>query len=126
MSYNYTVLQIPMSDEMYQYINQHSHYAAIEKFPAYAARMKTLFQGSENFLAWMSEYFVPVCNIDAQDLDEVFMIGNIGTGLQLQRLERMHSVSVGDVIRCNRTGTYHMVDDCGFTQLLSFLELEVA
>lgn len=126
MSYNYTVLQIPMSDEIYQYINQHSHEGAIEQFPAYRARMKTLFRGSDNFVAWMSEYFVPVCNIDAADLDEVFHIGNVGTGLQLQRLARMHSVSVGDVIRCNRTGTYHMVDSMGFTQLLSFLELEVA
>lgn len=123
---NYTVLQIPMSNEIYDFANKHGHESAITMYPSYHARMKTLFKGSENFVAWMSEYFVPVCNIDAEDLEEVFHIGNIGTGLQLQRLARMHSVSVGDVIRCNRTGTYHMVDSYGFTQLLSFLELEVA
>ena len=122
---NYTVLQVPMNKEIYDFVNKHGHESAIKMYPQYEARMKIQFFGSGNFLAWMSEYFVPVCQIDADTLDQVFEIGNIGPESKMVRLERMHSVSVGDVIRCNRTDTYHMVDNYGFTQLLSFLETEM-
>ena len=121
---NYTVMQVPMNKEIYDFVNQYGHEAAIELYPQYEARMKIQFFGSKNFLTQMSEYFVPVCQIDVDTLDQVFQVGNIGPESKIMRLERMHSVSVGDVIRCNRTNTYYMVDDYGFTQLLNFLEME--
>ena len=48
----------------------------------------------------------------------------MGPEESIERLGKMHSVSVGDVIRDNEMGTYHMVDSYGFTQLLSFIEQE--
>lgn len=41
-----------------------------------------------------------VCEIEADDLDHVFQIGNIGPEENITRIaDRMHSISVGDVIR---------------------------
>ena len=39
-----------------------------------------------------------VCTIEANDLEEVFTIGNIGPEYRIERIAPMHSVSVGDVI----------------------------
>lgn len=120
MSYNYTVLQIPMSNDIYDFVNKHGREAAIKQYPEYQTRMEVMFYGSEGFLSWMSEYYDAVCDVDADSLDQVFEIGNIGPECLITRKKPMHSVSVGDIIRCNRTGTFHMVDGYGFTQLLSF------
>jgi hypothetical protein len=54
-----------------------------------------------------------VAEIDANDLDEVFEIGNIGPEKNIKRLKPMHSVSVGDVILDN-VGNAFFVDNYGF------------
>lgn len=57
-----------------------------------------------------------VAIIEAKDLDEVFEIGNIGPESKIERLGRMHSISVGDVIM---TETYecYVVKGLGFERL---------
>ena len=57
--------------------------------------------------------YTHVANIEANDLDEVFDIGNIGPECNIERLGRMHSVSVGDVIVAE-DGTMAVVADMGF------------
>ena len=47
------------------------------------------------------------------DLDEVFQIGNIGPEEKIERLNRMHSISVGDVIS-NVYCECYVVKDFGF------------
>ena len=123
----YTVLQFRLSDEAGDAVNSAGWDGAMKQFPEVEIQLKVSFRGgSEGFKSWMSEYYTPVANIDASDLDGVFHIGNMGPEESIERLAPMHSVSVGDVIRDNKMGTYHMVDGVGFTQLLSFLEKEVA
>lgn len=123
----YTVFQFKLSREARNVVNTVGWLEAEKQFPEVAIQRDVLFSGgSEYFSAWMSEYYNPVCNIDASDLDDVFHIGNIGPEESIERLAPMHSVSVGDVIRDNDMGTYHMVDGEGFTQLLSFMEKEAA
>jgi hypothetical protein len=39
-----------------------------------------------------------VANITAKDLDDVFAVGNLGPEENIERLDRMHSISVGDCI----------------------------
>lgn len=57
------------------------------------------FDGNLNGDYFFFNYDV-VCEIDADDLDQVFQIGNIGPQEKINRVaDRMHSVSVGDVIR---------------------------
>ena len=57
-----------------------------------------------------------VAVIEADNLDEVFEIGNIGPESKIVRFGPMHSISVGDVIR---TDTYrcYVVKDIGFERL---------
>jgi hypothetical protein len=74
----------------------------------------------------MSDHFTYVMDVDASDLEEVFHIGNVGPRSKiLEKTACRASVSVGDVIFDRDLGTFHMVDDIGFTQLLSFTK-EVA
>ena len=80
--------------------------------------------GSESWnYDWFKE-FKKVAEVDATDLDEVFMIMNRWTDAdeaKVTRLERLHSLSVGDILEKN--GSYFMVDGFGFCELMS---MEVA
>ena len=57
-----------------------------------------------------------VAAIEADTLDEVFEIGNIGPEEKIERFDRMHSISVGDVIRNDKYECY-VVGNCGFERL---------
>ncbi len=57
-----------------------------------------------------------VCEIEADDLDEVFHIGNVGPESSIKRIKPMTSVSVGNVIRDDR-GQCFVVKGCGFAPL---------
>ena len=121
----YTVFQFRLSREARDVVNSVGWTDAQKQFPEVEIQLNVSFSGgSEGFSAWMSQYYTPVCNIDAATLNGVFQIGNMGPEESIERLGKMHSVSVGDVIRDNEMGTYHMVDSYGFTQLLSFIEQE--
>ena len=48
--------------------------------------------------AYDENLYKEVAHIDAEDLDEVFTIGNIGPEEKITRLASMHSLSVGDLI----------------------------
>jgi hypothetical protein len=119
--FNYTVLQFKLSREASDAVNSVGWTDSMKQFPEVQIQLEVSFSGgSKGFSSWMSEYYVAVCDIDANDLEGVFHVGNMGPEEKINRRSKMHSVSVGDVVRCNRTGTFHMVDGCGFTQLLSF------
>lgn len=71
--------------------------------------------GKVNKLFFLTAY-EEVATIEANDLDEVFRIGNVGPEEKIERLGRMHSVSVGDVI----SDVYHqcwVVKSFGFERL---------
>jgi hypothetical protein len=46
-----------------------------------------------------SGLYVKVAEIDADDFEEVFQIGNIGPEEKITRIDDMHSVSVGDIVK---------------------------
>jgi hypothetical protein len=48
--------------------------------------------------AMRSGYYTHVSNITAEDVTQVFEVGNIGPESQIERLGRMSSVSVGNVV----------------------------
>ena len=58
----------------------------------------------------------PVADIEANDLDEVFHIGNIGPAEKIDAYHRMKSISVGDII-CDEDGNYMVVGQYGFHAL---------
>ena len=78
---------------------------------AFNARM----DGNVDKLFFLTSY-KEVCEIEADSLDEVFEIGNIGPESKIERLDRMHSVSVGDVIM-NELNELWVVQPFGFQGL---------
>jgi hypothetical protein len=58
----------------------------------------------------------PVAAISANDLDEVFQIGNIGPADQIEVFDKMKSISIGDII-CDQDGNYMVVGQEGFHNL---------
>lgn len=59
-----------------------------------------------------------VCEIEAEDLEDVFRIGNIGPDEKIRRFDfaPMHSISVGDVIQ-NEQNELYVVKGVGFERL---------
>lgn len=64
-------------------------------------------------------YGTPVCTIKAKNLNEVFHIGNVGPEDSINRIKKMHSVSVGDIISDSTTGRHYIVQPLGFKDLSS-------
>ena len=61
-------------------------------------------------------YYTHVANIEADNLNQVFEIGNIGPETNITRLNRMSSVSVGDLIE-DEDGNRHVVASFGFKEV---------
>ncbi len=112
----FTVLQIQISDDVYRAVNRLGHEGGAAEFPQYRAYMDTMFKGSKGYLPEYAEYYEPVCTIEADNLNRVFDIGNIGPEESITRLARMHSVSVGDII-VDPNGVKHMVNSFGFEEI---------
>jgi len=76
-----------------------------------------MIEGHVDPVFFLSSY-EEVCEIEADSLDEVFEIGNIGPDEKIRRFDfqPMHSISVGDVIM---TETYelYVVKGVGFERL---------
>ena len=123
----YKVFQINLTDDEIDTINAANDHGAV---PKNVLRMKIEMSfgkpvGHLVKEAFEKGYYEHVSNITADSLEGAFHVGNMGPEEKINRRSKMHSVSVGDVVRCNRTGTFHMVDDCGFTQI-EVNSLEVA
>ena len=63
--------------------------------------------------AYDENLYKEVAHIDAEDLDEVFTIGNIGPEEKITRLASMHSLSVGDLI-CDENYNYSVIAPVGW------------
>lgn len=75
------------------------------------------FYGKMNTEIFNNSYS-EVARIRARDLDEVFQISNSGREEHIVRLDRMHSVSVGDVIE-DEMGDLFVVAQDGFDKFFS-------
>ena len=65
--------------------------------------------------AW--HMYSKACYIMADEMDDVFRIGNIGPEDCIERIGYMHSISVGDVIINTHDKRMFYVDSLGFKQL---------
>ena len=79
------------------------------------AAMDARILGKVDPVFFLSAY-EEVAAIEADNLNEVFQIGNIGPEEKIERFDRMHSISVGDVIRNDKYECY-VVGNCGFERL---------
>ena len=105
----YKVLQFQLTRDDDNVIAE-SGWSANPKTKAYADSRFGKFE------KWMIPFYDEVCEIDADSLDQVFEVGNIGPEKRITRKAKMHSVSVGDIIvdpACNM----YMVAPVGFTKV---------
>jgi hypothetical protein len=66
--------------------------------------------------ALYNDLYTGVAQIEADDLNRVFEIGNIGPESNITRLGRMASISVGDLIE-DEDGNRHVVANFGFKEV---------
>ena len=96
----YAIYQIQFTTAQYNLINAKGHDAV----PAQVAKLNMTMDFSGNRIgglaydAFKAGYYTHVANIEANTPNEVFEIGNIGPEESIERLTRMSSLSVGDVI----------------------------
>lgn len=110
----YAIYQIQLTSEQTDAVNNG------ENVPAFKAKIEMQLDFNSNKSAQIADdamalgYYTHVANIDAADFNAAFEIGNIGPENKIERLNRMHSVSVGDVI-IDEEGNAAVVNSFGFT-----------
>ena len=112
----FAIYQIQITNEQIDIINSTGDFGAV---PAFKAKQDMQMDFSGNRIggfaseAFEAGYYTHVANIEAEDYNEVFEIGNIGPEQNIERLTRMSSISVGDVI-VGEDGTLAVVAPMGF------------
>ena len=101
-----------MKFTVYQMLSNHRKHLAEHKPEEY---FEISFSGNVSPSIFLAHYG-KVCEIEAANLDEVFEIGNIGPESKITRFDRMHSISVGDVIKDEKNRLY-VVASFGFERL---------
>ena len=107
----YKLYQIRLTDQEVDKVNDLGHGAV----PKQVAKLDMHFADNIHELARKSfdlGYYSHVANIQAVDLEGVFETGNIGPEENIERLDRMASPSVGDIIE--HDGLYHVIAPVGF------------
>lgn len=97
----FTVYQINLSDKDYENRDLREMYLDATMSPTAKAIVKA------------SGLYVKVAEIDANDFEEVFEIGNMGPEEKITRIDKMHSVSVGDIVK-REDGVTKFVAPFGF------------
>lgn len=96
----FKVFQIQLTDAEVDHVNANGH----DSLPKHRIRidMDMDFSGTQVAKlareAMSNGYYTHVSNITAEDVAQVFEVGNIGPESQIERLGRMSSVSVGNVV----------------------------
>ena len=112
---NYKLYQIHLTDAEVDQVNAEGHNSVPKQ------RLKLDMNFSDTPEASATEgmakgYYTHVSNIEAEGLEGVFEVGNIGPEANIERLAPMYSVSVGDVVETPE-GVRHVVASVGFRQL---------
>jgi hypothetical protein len=111
----YSIYQIQLSDAQVDLINAKGHSAV----PSHMAKMDMTmdFRGEKigglASDAWDNGYYTHVANIEADNPNGVFHVGNVGPEDKIERLTRMSSLSVSDVI-VDEEGQIIVVAPVGF------------
>lgn len=112
----FAVYQIQITEAQIDLINETGDFAAV---PAQKAKMDMMvdFDGSKIGSiasdAFEAGLYSHVANITAEDYNDCFEVGNVGPDENIERLSRMSSLSVGDVIVAE-DGTVAVIAPVGF------------
>src|SRR6056300_244270 len=107
----FSVFQIVIDKDLSDLINKEGHDCHVKS----KARLQAMMDGDVR-LGVMHECYTKVAEVVADDLNHVFEVGNIGPEDRITRLEKMTSISVGDII-ADADGVCSVVNNVGFTPL---------
>ena len=108
----FSVFQIVIDKDLSDLINKEGHDCHVKS----KARMGAMMDGDVR-LGIMHDCYTKVAEVVADDdLNHVFEVGNIGPEDRITRLDKMHSISVGDII-ADADGNCWVVMDVGFMPL---------
>ena len=114
----YQLFQIHVTDAEVKKINAEGHNSVEKhklKLDMSFAREKTSLIAKE---AFDKGYYTHVSNITTdKGLEGVFEVGNIGPEENIERLHRMYSTSVGDIV-VDPAGNKHVVAGVGFQEVV--------
>ena len=91
---------------------------ALFQLPEESKFIRDLYFMDANEIAAISDEYRMVALIDGETLDDVFSIGNIGPESKIERVEPMHSVSVGDIIQDVIDNKTFVVAKFGFEEIV--------
>ena len=112
----FAVYQIQLTAAQRKTVNESGDFDSV---PAFAAKTKMSMDFSGNKIGGLASdafdagYYTHVANITAEDYNDCFEVGNIGPDENIERLGRMSSLSVGDVIVAE-DGTVAVIAPMGF------------
>jgi tellurite resistance protein len=107
----FSVFQIVIDKDLSDLINKEGHNCHVKS----KARIEAMMDGDVR-LGIMHDCYTKVAEVVADDLEHVFEVGNIGPEDRITRLEKMTSISVGDII-ADADGNCSVVCNVGFTPL---------
>lgn len=107
----FSVFQIVIDKDLSDLINKEGHNCHVKS----KARMEAMMDGDVR-LGIMHDCYTKVAEVAADDLEHVFEVGNIGPEDRITRLDKMHSISVGDIV-ADADGNCSVVCNVGFTPL---------
>jgi len=113
----FAIYQIQITAAQRKTINESKDFDAV---PAFAAKIKMKMDDGNKIggladEAFEAGYYTHVANIEAEDYDDCFEVGNVGPDDQIERItDRMSSLSVGDLI-VGEDGSMAVVSLYGFT-----------
>ena len=112
----FAIYQIQITEAQIDLINETGDFSAV---PAQKAKMDMAIDFDGDKIggiasdAFDAGYYTHVANIEAEDYNACFGVGNIGPEENIERLSRMSSLSVGDVIVAE-DGTVVVIAPVGF------------
>ena len=90
---------------------------AVFQLPEESKFIRDLYFMSAKEIAEISDEYRMVALVNAKTLDDVFNVGNIGPESKIERVESMHSVSVGDIIQDVIDNKTFVVAKYGFEEI---------
>ena len=117
----YKIIQMKLTDEQFNIVNRRKEGEPMADFYK-IYQDANMFPDKEKIeTALAADMYDHVANIEADNLDDVFHIGNQGPWDRVEYLENkfnrtMHSISVGDIVE-SEDGNRYFVDFTGFGEL---------
>jgi len=112
----FKLFQIHFTDAEYVKINAEGHDSVHKQSMKLDMGLRKNDTGAVAKEAFDLGYYTHVSNIDAYTLEGVFHVGNMGPETDIERLSRMSSISVGDIIE-DENGKQSVVANYGFQEV---------